>query len=166
MKRFRLLFAICIMFVVLVGGTFTLTGPTPVSPEDLKPTADILGEGMLDRMTFVGFIGTNKDPELSKDTFVFDKGLFLSAECERLCKFPARPYYARKKGDVIEFISETLCPYKDSKIVWRGTVQDGKVNGTSTWTSDRWYWSVEKKLIFEGELAEKTASIPVKSTAN
>ena len=161
MKRSRLILAIGALLAVVVGGTFALTGPTPISPEDLRPTAEVMGEGVLDRMTFVGHVGTSKNPKRTGDTFVFDKGLFVSKECERICKFPARPYFVREKAGGIEFISETRCPYKDSKIVWRGTFKDGKVKGTSTWTSRRWYWTIEEELHFEGTLSAQSTSIPL-----
>jgi len=166
MKRSRLILAISIMLAVVVGGTFALTGPAPIPSEDLRPTAEVTGEGVLDRMTFVGHVGTSENPTYSEDTFVFDKGLFVSKECERICKFPARPYFVRETADGIEFISETRCPYKDSTIVWRGTFKDGKVRGSSTWTSKRWYWTIERKLVFNGTLSERSASIPVNATTN
>lgn len=166
MKGIRLILALGVMLAIVVGGTFALTGPASIPPEDLTPTAEVMGKGVLDRMTFAGHVGTSEDPTRSEDTFVFDKGLFVSKECERICKFPARPYFVREKADGVEFISETRCPYKNSKIVWRGAFKDGKVKGTSTWTSKRWYWTIERKLVFEGRLSEQSASIPVKSTAN
>ena len=166
MKRSRLILAIGVIFAAVVGGTFALSGPPAIPAEELRPTAEVIGEGALDRMTFVGHVGTSDNPTRSDDTFVFDKGLFLSKECERICNFPARPYFVRSKADGVEFISETRCPYKDSKIVWRGTVKDGKVRGTSTWTSERWYWTIERDLVFEGTLSQQSASIPVKVTTN
>ena len=166
MNRSRLILAIGALLAVGVGGTFALTEQAPLSSEALKPTAEVTGQGVLDRMTFVGHVGTSKNPTRSKDTFVFDKGLFVSKECERICKFPARPYFVREIADGTEFISETQCPYKDSKIVWRGTFKDGQIRGSSTWTSKRWYWTVERELVFEGTLAEQSASIPVKAMSN
>ena len=166
MKRSRLILGTGAILAVVVGGTFALTGPAPIPPEELRPTAEVMGEGMLDRMTFVGHVGTSENPTRSGDTFVFDKGLFVSKECERICKFPARPYFVRENADGIEFISETRCPYKDSKIVWRGTFKDGKVKGTSTWTSRRWYWTIEKNLVFQGSLSEQSAAIPLRPTTN
>lgn len=166
MKRSRLILTLGLVLVVVVGGTFALTGPTPISPEELRPTAEVMGEGELDRMTFIGHVGTTTSPKRTRDTFVFDKGLFVSKECERICNFPARPYFVRTTADGLEFVSETRCPNKDSRIVWRGTFKDGKLKGTSTWTSKRWYWTIEKELVFEGTLSDRSASIPLKSTTN
>ena len=166
MKLSRLTLVIGAMLVVVVGGTFALSGPAPIPPEKLRPSAEMVGDGILDRMTFVGHIGTPENPTRTKDAFVFDKGLFVSTECERVCNFPARPYFVREKADGIEFISETSCPHKNSTIVWRGTFQDGKVKGTSTWTSKRWYWTIEKELVFEGTLSAQSTSISIVPTTN
>lgn len=166
MKRSHLILTTGILLAAVVGGTFALTGPPSISPETLKPTEDVLGQGVLDHMTFVGHVGNSEDPTRSQDTFVFDKGLFVSRECERICNFPARPYFVRETVEGIEFISETRCPYKDSKIVWRGTFRDGKVNGTSTWTSERWYGRIERNLVFQGTISGQTISIPVRSVSN
>ena len=79
--------------------------------------------------------------------------MFVSTECEARCSYPPSPYYVREEGGTLSFISETRCPYKDATIVWRGTVENGKIRGESTWTVKRWYWTVEKKFRFEGTLA-------------
>lgn len=94
-----------------------------------------------------------------KDTLVFANGTFVSTECERRCKYPARPYFIRQVGDRIEFISETRCPDKDAKIVWRGTVDDGTIKGVFTWTTVRWYWTIEKEFSFEGTIVEGATPI-------
>ena len=59
----------------------------------------------------------------------------------------------RIDGDRIESISETRCPYKDAKIVWRGIVDGDRITGTSTWMIKRWYWTLEDTFEFEGRLA-------------
>jgi hypothetical protein len=116
------------------------------------------GAGILDGMTFSGQIGPLGEPADVEDTFVFSDGLFVSSECERRCDFPARPYYVRRRGAAIEFLSETRCPAKNAKIVWRGSVQGERLSGEFTWTVDRWYWTIEKTFWFEGTLAEKAVA--------
>ena len=115
--------------------------------------------GPLDGMTFVGALGPDGKPKDIADTFVFENGTFVSKECELKCKYPARPYFVRVNGEKTEFISETQCPYKDAKIVWRGTVEGDTVKGKSTWVVKRWYWTVENTFEFEGKLAEQPISV-------
>ena len=115
--------------------------------------------GPLDGMTFVGALGPDGKPKDIPDTFVFENGTFVSKECELNCKYPARPYFVRVNGEKTEFISETQCPYKDAKIVWRGTVEGDTIKGKSTWVVNRWYWTVENTFEFEGKLADKPISI-------
>ena len=102
--------------------------------------------GGLDGRSFVGALGPRGKPKDVEDRFVFVNGTFVSKECELKCKYPARPYFVRKVGDKIEFISETKCPYKDATIVWRGTVEGDKIRGVSTWTVKRWYWTIRSSL--------------------
>jgi hypothetical protein len=63
--------------------------------------------GPLDGRSFVGALGPRGKPKDIEDRFVFVNGTFASKECELKCKYPARPYFIRKVGDKIEFISET-----------------------------------------------------------
>jgi len=113
----------------------------------------------LDGMSFKGGVGPHGQPHDVEDRFVFANGEFVSKECERRCEYPARPYFVRKAGDQIEFISETRCPYKDATIVWRGTVQGDKIEGVATWTINRWYWTVEKKYEFSGRLEQSVSPL-------
>lgn len=124
---------------------------SPTSQEEIIP-------GPLDGMTFSGALGPDGEPKDIPDSFVFENGTFVSKECELRCKYPARPYFVRTNGDRIEFISETKCPYKDAKIIWRGTVEGDRIKGKSTWVVKRWYWTVENTFEFEGMLTNKPAS--------
>lgn len=109
--------------------------------------------GPLDGMTFVGMLGLDGKPKDIPDTFVFENGSFVSKECELRCKYPARPYFVREEGGKTLFISETQCPYKDAKIVWRGEIDGDTIRGRSTWVVKRWYWTHEDTFEFEGKLA-------------
>ena len=108
--------------------------------------------GILDGMTFAGNMRLASEPEGVDDSFVFADGTFVSTECDKRCGYPARPYFVRQLGRDVEFVSESRCLHKDAKIVWRGTVSDGRISGVSTWTVKRWYWTVERKFLFEGAL--------------
>jgi len=121
--------------------------------------ADISGSGMLDGMSFSSKLGPAGKPADVDDILVFQNGMFVSKECEIRCNYPARPYYVRPLGDKIAFISETRCPDKDAKIVWRGTVDQEKIQGVYTWTISRWYWTVEKEFWFSGNLTQQSEPI-------
>lgn len=115
--------------------------------------------GPLDGLVFTGALGPDGKPKDILDSFVFENGTFVSKECELRCKYPARPYFVRVNGARTEFISETQCPYKDAKIVWRGTVEGDTIKGKSTWIVKRWYWTVENTFEFEGKLNKKPAAM-------
>jgi hypothetical protein len=130
----------------------------PVQAERVE-AIDPGGSGILDGMRFASELGPEGKPSDVKDTLVFADGLFVSMECERRCNYPARPYFVRQNGDRVEFVSETRCPDKDAKIVWRGTVDEDSISGTFTWTIARWYWTIEKEFWFEGTRAEPATPV-------
>ena len=147
-------------FLILAGGGWLASSAmTKTANVETADTISYHGEGPLDGMAFVGALGPAGQPKDVADTFVFSDGTFVSKECEIRCKYPARPYYARTTGNVIEFVSETKCPYKDAKIVWRGQLKDGRISGIATWTLKRWYWTIEQKFAFAGELANQSTPI-------
>jgi hypothetical protein len=159
MRQSKTILAIGGLLVLLAGGWFVFSPEAmPVKAENVD-TADVGGSGMLDGMTFSAELGPLGKPADVNDRLVFANGTFVSTECERRCGYPARPYFIRQVGDRIEFISETRCPDKDAKIVWRGTVDDGTIKGVFTWTTVRWYWTIEKEFSFEGTLVEGATPI-------
>ena len=159
MRQSKTILAIGGLLVVLTGGWLVVSpAATLVQAENLD-TADVGGSGILDGMTFSAELGPVGKPTDVKDTLVFANGTFVSTECERRCEYPARPYFVRQVGDRIEFVSETRCPDKDAKIVWRGTVDDGTIKGVFTWTTVRWYWTIEKEFSFEGTIVEGATPI-------
>ncbi len=155
----KLALGLVVVFAIVAGGTLTLSGPEPPPSPALEATAAMRGRAALDGLTFTSQLGPAGKPFDVNDTLIFDDGLFVSTECEKRCNYPARPYYTRKKGDAIEFFSETRCPDKDAKLVWRGTVDSGSIKGEFIWISSRWYWTFEKTYWFEGVVHEKTSAI-------
>jgi hypothetical protein len=147
---------------LILGAAITLSGAslltTAAESDSAKNTLSEVVFGPLDGMTFTGALGPDGKPKDIPDSFVFENGTFVSKECELRCKYPARPYFVRLDGVRTEFISETKCPYKDAKIVWRGTVEGDTIKGKSTWVVKRWYWTVENTFEFEGKLVEKVTS--------
>ena len=134
----------------------------PVVPQGDREAEVAEGSGVLDGMTFAGMMAPADGSDPVEDTFVFADGKFASTECDRRCGYPARAYFVRNVGERIEFVSESHCLYKDAKIVWRGIVDGDTIEGVSTWTLKRWYWTIEKELHFEGTLMVSTS--PVAST--
>jgi hypothetical protein len=159
MRRSKTILAIGGLLVLLAGGWFVFSPEAiPVQAENVD-TADVGGSGVLDGMTFSAELGPFGKPADVNDSLVFANGTFVSTECERRCGYPARPYFVRQVGDRIEFISETRCPDKDAKIVWRGIVEDGTIKGVFTWTTVRWYWTIEKEFSFEGTVVDGATPI-------
>lgn len=169
MRQSQHTLAIGVLLTALAGGSL-LFAPAAMSVRAETVETTVGGDsGILDGMTFSGELGPIGKPADVKDFLVFANGTFVSKECEKRCGYPARPYFVRRVGDRTEFISETRCPGKDATIVWRGTVDNGTIRGTFTWTVDRWYWTIEKEFWFEGTLADRNApfagdaSVPIAS---
>lgn len=145
-----LLSGACLSLVVITTGAFA-SDPDDSTGQSVR--------GPLDGMIFSGALGPDGQPKDTADVFVFENGTFVSRECELRCEYPARPYFVRVVGDKTEFISETQCPYKDAKIIWRGTVEGDRITGKSTWVVNRWYWTVENTFEFEGKLVPADSSL-------
>ncbi len=162
MQKSKLLLVLPVSLSVVAIGWIGLSSALVPEIADAIEESVTSGSGPLDGMTFTGALGPDGKPKDIADTFVFANGKFVSRECELRCKYPARPYFVRQNGNQTEFVSETQCPYKDAKIIWRGIVKGDTVKGVSTWTVRRWYWTVENRFEFEGKLAKQ--STPVAST--
>ena len=154
MERSNAIYAIILGFTLSVGGGLQLSAAGGDSSDPTATGTEKSVPGPLDGLTFQGALGPDGKPKDIPDIFVFENGTFVSKECELRCKYPARPYFVRINGSKTEFISETQCPYKDAKIVWRGTVEGDRIKGKSSWIIKRWYWTVENTFEFEGKLVE------------
>jgi len=157
-RRTKSIFLMSLMLLSLSSIWPIFSWASDSNKDDPVDTSETVSSEILDGMTFIGELGPKGKPADVKDTFVFEDGNFVSKECEARCKFPARPYFIRHVGNTIEFISETRCPYKDAKIIWRGSVDGKKIKGVYHWRSERWYWTIEKEFWFEGILVENTTS--------
>lgn len=113
----------------------------------------------LDGKTFSGELGLLGEPASSTDLLAFNDGMFISKECERKCGYTEGIYWVRPIDDGIEVLSETPCLEADATIVWRGVVKGDKIEGTFTWTSKRWYWTIEKEFWFNGKLVETDTTV-------
>ncbi len=84
----------------------------------------------------------------------FREGTFLSTECQRTCGYARSTYWVLFEEDAVRFVSEARCPEKNATIVWKGVVRGDEIEGTFTWTKERWYWTIEKDFWFKGTLVE------------
>lgn len=160
MQRSTLVIGAAVPLLAVVGaGWVGLSTASDPEFATVAAASDVSGSGPLDGMTFAGALGPDGKPKDVADTFVFANGTFVSRECESRCNYPARPYFVRKNGDRTEFVSETRCPHKDARIVWRGTVEGDTIKGVSTWTVNRWYWTIEDRFEFEGKLSEPSTPV-------
>lgn len=158
MQKTHLIGSLIILVTIAAGGWSPQMNAAGSDAAENDTTSPESGTGPLDGMKFIGALGPDGKPKDVKDSFVFENGTFVSKECELRCEYPARPYFVRQNGTKTDFISETKCPYKDAKIIWRGTVEGDTIKGKSTWVVKRWYWTVENTFEFEGKLAESSSS--------
>jgi len=118
----------------------------------IDPDAGKRFSSVLDGLAFEGRIGQRGEKEsFVDDVWVFEDGMFASTEC-RKCGFPKGEYWVRFAEDGIHFRTETVCPVTDAALVYEGVVKGDRIEATYTWTKERWYWDIEKKFWFEGEL--------------
>jgi hypothetical protein len=155
MRRFDAISTILLGVILCLSSGVQISVANEDISKSITPETEETVPGLLDGLTFRGALGPDGKPKDTPDVFVFENGTFVSKECELRCKYPARPYFVRINGSKTEFISETQCPYKDAKIVWRGIVEGDRIRGKSTWVTKRWYWTVENTFEFEGKLIEK-----------
>ncbi|UCH41378.1 MAG: hypothetical protein JSU67_06845 [Gammaproteobacteria bacterium] len=158
MRRFDAISSILLGLILGLASGLQITVANEEGSKLITPETEEAVPGPLDGLAFRGALGPDGKPKDIPDVFVFENGTFVSKECELQCKYPARPYFVRVNGSKTEFISETQCPYKNAKIVWRGTVEGDWIKGKSTWVVKRWYWTVENTFEFEGKLIEKNLS--------
>jgi len=107
--------------------------------------------GALDGMAFVGKIGPAGAPDMD-DALYFEDGHFWSQACTR-CGFAPGPYWYRHIGDAIEFHG-VLESEERGRFSYLGIVRDGRISASINWRHDRWYWSIDRDLSFDGDLAD------------
>jgi hypothetical protein len=154
------------LFLLYITGTVLLfwspAGSTAASSDDAQAALPAVTHSVqipiLDGKSFSGELGLLGEAASSTDLLEFRDGIFISRECERKCGYTEGIYWLRPADDGIEVMSETPCLESDATIVWRGTVKDDKIEGTFTWTSKRWYWTIEKEFWFNGVLVDSGVS--------
>ena len=117
--------------------------------------------GPLDGQSFKGEFGRIGEPAHDVDTWVFKDGSFWSENCLE-CGFPRSVYLTESGSGAVDFRTVTNCPVSDARIIWEGTVDDGRIEGIFTWTKKRWYRTVRKQYWFKGTLEEFAAGLDKK----
>lgn len=145
------------LLVALLVGLCTWAGYAQADDFAILPTpagdsANL--SSVLDGKTFAGQLGPMGKTAMANDVWKFREGTFLSEECQKTCGFSKSAYWVLFEQDAVRFVSEAHCPQKDATIVWKGVVKNGEIEGTFTWTKERWYWTIEKDFWFKGELVE------------
>lgn len=122
---------------------------SPADSSDPNDRTQLLS--VLDGQAFKGEVGESNAPSFSDDVWVFEEGVFASKAC-RKCE--TGEYWLRSENGGIRFRAETVCPGTGAALVYTGLVRNDRIEGTFTWTRDRWYGDIEKRFWFEGERIE------------
>jgi len=121
----------------------SLAGPS-FSQQPEQPDA---GAGPLDGMVFVGQIGDDPNPDFAEELH-FNNGLFWSKLCVN-CGFQPGPYWIRQVHDETWFQGQ-LTKQDGSIFTYQGRVSGTALVAEVRWQKSRWYWSIDKQLIFRG----------------
>jgi len=145
---------------VLAGFLCCLAGAYAgdMTPESAQSDAAENGSSVLDGRSFSGEIGHAGKDAFDTDVWVFRNGMFASKDCEK-CGFPESPYWVRFEDDGVRFKAKTQCPRTDAIIEWKGMVKGDRIEGTFTWTKERWYWTIEKEFWFKGKLVDSEVAM-------
>jgi hypothetical protein len=147
-----------VFFASTVASAVILTMPawpqTSINTTKSGEGASTLAPGSLDGQQFkAGIVRKGADESKKQplgDILIFRKGKFSSAVCKRY-NFTDAPYWVRVEGEKTHFLAELTSP-TDGKMVWKGTIHKGKLQGTMRWTKKRWYWTVDAEHKIRGKL--------------
>ena len=143
---------------VALSGFITSTAPADEIKSDSSQTSHP-PITFLEGKAFAGELGQLGKPGMAEDLLIFQDGMFISEKCQKKCGYTAGPYWMRLTEDGVKVRAETPCLKSDATIVWNGTVKGDEIEGTFTWTSRRWYWTIEKEFWFNGKLVESDVSL-------
>ena len=133
-------------------------GQTGNSEPGSIQVTDSIPMSFLEGKSFSGKLGLTGEPALNDDLLVFRDGMFISERCQQLCGYTVGQYWTRSTEGGVQVRAETPCLTSDAIIVWNGTVKGDAIEGTFTWTSKRWYWTIVKEFWFNGKLVESNLS--------
>ena len=139
---------------ILTGFLLSLT----LATVEANASSQDKSSGVLDSMIFVGVIGPPDSMDYPEELH-FNDGQMWTKNCAE-CGFQPAPYWTRQIGENVHFVS-TLTSASGSTFTYNGIVQAGSVQVQVQWTKKRWYWSLERALIFKGNRAlARQATLP------
>lgn len=112
----------------------------------------LAASGILDGKKFIGPTGEKGKKVDHEDVLSFSDGTFTSSACFPY-GFKSGPYTATVEGDSIHFQAVTVSP-THGKMEWKGTLKDGTLDVTYSWTKERWLWTTFREYWFTGSLEE------------
>lgn len=135
-------------------GLAAMLVPIPSACEEIiSDTAENAAAAhVLDGKKFVGPTGEKGKKVHHEDILHFNDGMFSSSECFQY-GFSSGPYTATVDANGIKFRAETISR-THGKMVWQGTLKDGILDVTYTWTKKRWLWTTFREYWFKGHPAE------------
>lgn len=114
------------------------------------PEGDWSASNMLNGKSF-HIEGADLDSgEVLLDELVFRDGTFQSVNCQKYCDFGWSSYETKVLNDVVHFTATTRCPDAPHTVVWYGTVTDNEIDISATWTTRRWYWTHQIRVVATG----------------
>lgn len=143
----------CSASIVLLSMYFGASILSADGDEGADRSGGYPSKNVLDGKRFVGEIGPMGESAVTDDLLVFEEGMFVSKECERRCGYTEGPYWIRYVQEGVRMTATLSCSKSDATLVWNGIVRGDEIEGTIKWTSERWYWTIEKELWFKGSLA-------------
>ncbi|HJV96562.1 MAG TPA: hypothetical protein VJ608_11025 [Albitalea sp.] len=90
--------------------------------------------GSLDGRRFDGVVLERGKTSGDADSLIFRDGRFVSTACDRY-GYSDGAYTTTASGDALAFEAETESP-KYGKLLWKGRVHNGKLDGTMTMLRD------------------------------
>ncbi len=132
---------------VVVAGTLGAAAAAELPPA---------GPGPLDGMVFAGLVGPESAPDFDEE-LLFNEGLMWSKTCVP-CGYQPSVYWVRRVGDAIHFTSE-LKSASGSVFHYEGVVDGERAEVAVRWTKSRWYWTIDRDLVFKGTLVPARSPI-------
>lgn len=142
--------AVALRIVVCCG--FVGLGTAAVAQESVQRPASPGFTHGLQGMRFIGSLGVEHQTGEDEEVLTFEDGAFSSDVCLKY-GYPPAPYWVRRDAEGLHFLANLENPGKGT-IRFEG-VFDGKgMRATALWTKERWYWTIEQTLVFEGRAFE------------
>ncbi len=121
--------------------------PNPVDPATIRQSINSGFDGRV----YVANYGQDERRETGRDVMRFENGQMSTAICIKFGFMPA-PYFLSVEDGRVHFYAE-MPSEKQGNMKFTGVIENDRIKATANWKQDRWYWSVDVKLMFEGKRA-------------